>query len=237
MEKAALYIQGRIVLGSSHLDAFEQLTETEKSSSDIASGFFDEQTGEFKSYFEEEHFFNKEILLIRHGHTDHNDLDPALSPKGQSQVEMTNQLLSELNLDDFVGFCSPMLRCLQTADLISQATGINFQVKTDILEPPPFLSPRETFFLKSHHSTFPQYEWPFDNGYFIEHETNNTFLARVNRVLRGLPKKSMIVSHSGFVINMAKLALCNETVTKCGVPTASLTHIENREVRCLGENP
>lgn len=236
MRKAALYIQGRIVLGSSHLDAFEQLSEDEKSSESLSSGFFDEETNEFQGYMEEEHFFNKEILLMRHGRVEDGCEDPDLSPEGHSQVAATGRLLDEMNLDGFMGFCSPMLRCLRTAAFVSEYTGVHFRVEPDMMEPPPFLTPGDSFFLPTRHSTFPQYDWPTDSGWIVGHETTKAFISRISQVLRRLPKRSIIISHSGFVINMAKLALCNETVTKCGVPTASLTHIENREVRCLGKN-
>lgn len=48
---AALYCNGRLVTGRSHLDAWEQLSEEEKEGQ-ITSGFFDLDTKEFMSDLE-----------------------------------------------------------------------------------------------------------------------------------------------------------------------------------------
>jgi hypothetical protein len=66
MMKAELFVGGCIVIGDSHLDAF-QLLSVEEKDADLVSGFFDPETHEFVSDMEKDHFFDKEMYLIRHG--------------------------------------------------------------------------------------------------------------------------------------------------------------------------
>lgn len=234
MKRPALYIRGRIVLGSSHMAALEQLSSDELQDDSILSGFFDIETGEFKGYVEEEHFYEKELVLMRHAEPENDGPDPGLSPRGHDQVSGVISYLQKLDLKDYVCKCSPMLRCLQTARIIQQGTGVYFQVDPYLLEPPPFLKCGESYYIPARCDEFPEYEWPYHDGWVIEHIERQDFNRHVGNVLRFLPQRSIIISHSGFVISMARLALCEKTILKCGIPTASLTHIENREVRCLG---
>lgn len=232
MKKPALYIRGRIVVGSSHCAAFEQLSPDERQEDTISSGVFDTETGEFDGYVEEEHFFEKEILLMRHAEPINDGPDPGLSPEGVEQAKSVIPYLKNLDLSKFICKCSPMLRCLETADILQRFLGVKFFVDPSLIEPPPFLNPNECFYIPARCADFPNYLWPEANGWVIK---NCDFACRVAEVLRGLPQKSILISHSGFVTSMAKLALCENTILKCGIPTASLTHIENREVRCLGK--
>lgn len=234
MRIAALYIHGRVVLGASHLDAFEQLTPEEKDSDDISSGFFNQETMEFDGYVEHEHFFNKKIMLMRHGKPRNDDLDPGLSNEGINEVIQVARQILQFNLTGFTGYTSPMRRCLETARIVHEYTGLTFSVAPELMETPPFLNEGETFFLKKHCDQFPNYNWPDCSGWHIEAEPTSAFRQRVGTVLRGLPTRSILVSHRGLVENMARMALCDEKVRFHGVRTASLTFIEDQHVRCLG---
>ena len=234
MKRPALYIRGRIVTGNSHSAAFAELSEDEKASDDIASGVYDPETGEFNGYMEDEHFYEKEIVLMRHAEPEDDGPDPGLSPQGCEQVRGVIPYLKKLDLSRFTCKCSPMLRCLQTASIIQEHVGVRFCVDPYLLEPPPFLKSGEKYYIPARCRDFPDYQWPYNDGWVIEWIERPAFNQHVGNVLRYLPPKTIIISHSGFVISMARLALCEKTVLKCGIPTASLTHIENREVRCLG---
>lgn len=235
MRRPALYIRGRIVLGGSHMAALEQLSKEELEDDSISSGFFDTETGEFNGYIEEEHFFHKELVLLRHAEPSDDGPDPGLSDHGVDQVKNVVSYLSKLNLEQFTCKCSPMLRCLQTARIIQKMTGVQFHVDPYLLEPPPFLAYGEQYYIPARCEEFPEYEWPYRDGWVIEWIEQQEFNRHVGNVLKFLPCKSIIISHSGFVVSMARLALCEKTILQSGIPTASLTHIENREVRCLGE--
>jgi broad specificity phosphatase PhoE len=231
VKRPALYIRGRIVIGNSHCAAFEQLSSDERHDS-ISSGVFDTETGEFQGYVEEEHFYEKEILLMRHASVADDSIDPGISQDGVSQVKSVIPYLQKLDLSKFTCKCSPMLRCLETADIIQKILNIKFSVDPSLVEPPPYLKYEEEFYIPARVVDFPQYLWPETNGWVIN---NHDFVGRVADVLRHLPKRSIIISHGGFVSSMVKLALCEDTMLRCGIPTASLTHIQNREVRCLGK--
>jgi broad specificity phosphatase PhoE len=234
MKRPALYIHGRIVEGSSHSAAFEQLSLDERQEDCISSGVFDTETGEFQGYIEEEHFFRKEILLMRHANVINNGPDPGISRDGINQILAVIPYLRRLDLGQFICKCSPMLRCLETANVIQSCINVKFSVDASLVEAPPSLKQDENYYLPARCAGFPQYLWPDTNGWLIKKFTASDFINRVADVLRSLPQKSILISHSGFVIGMARLALCENTMLKCGIPTASLTHIENREVRCLG---
>lgn len=234
MRTAALYIHGRIVVGRSHLEAFEQLSEEEKCSNDISSGFFDNETGEFAGYDAREHFYNKKILLIRHGKSHQDSLDPGLCEDGVSEVEKVLKHLSSFDLEGFMGYTSPLLRCLETTRPISESTGVRFAVRPELMETPTFLEPGESYWVQSRKEEFPEYDWPAGEGWDVHYESYNSFRDRTHQILKKLPNRTILISHRGVVTNMAKLALCDEKVTQCGVPTASVTYIDNREVKCLG---
>lgn len=235
MRVAALYIRGRIVVGRCHLDAFEQLSEEEKCAQDISSGFLNEETGEFSGYEAKEHFFNKKIMLMRHGKSHQDDLDPALCDQGIEEIHSLVQQLNHFDLTDFVGYTSPLLRCLMTAEIVAKATGLRFSVHPRLMENPYSLEPEEVLYIESRRHQFPNYEWPVERGWDLKHETKSEFRERTLGVLKTLPSKAILVSHRGVVLNMAKLALCDEKVMQHGIPTASLTYIDNREVKCLGK--
>ncbi len=66
--------------------------------------------------------FAKDIYLIRHGRTTIKDryvgsLDVDLSESGRNQVKKLGKSLRKIPFDHI--FCSPMLRCRQTLDLLS----------------------------------------------------------------------------------------------------------------------
>ena len=121
MRKAALYIEGRIVIADSHLEAYRTLTFSEQNSESLVSGFYDSKTGEFCSDCERDHFYDKEMILIRHAEVcDSNHPDPNISNYGVFQAEKIANTLSEFPIEKFSLYCSPMLRCLETASIVSE---------------------------------------------------------------------------------------------------------------------
>lgn len=237
MKRAALYCAGRVVMGHSHLDAWQQLNEDEKNGH-ITSGFFDSESGEFLSDLAKEHFYNKKICLIRHGCIQFDgSIDPAMSDLGFSEVKEMAEQLSHMDLTDFVGFTSPLLRCLQTATVLHDMLGLNFTVNPDIMEN-HFNIISEALASKTQianrKSDFPKLNWTSEHYFNPKRETGDEFIERIGRVLSKLPHKCILISHCGVVTNMARLALCDERVDEHGIPTASVTFIDNQEVKCLG---
>lgn len=234
MRRAALYVHGRIVVADSHLAAFEALTIEERREY-IVSGFLDEETGEFDSDLAKDHFYNKEMYLIRHGQVlDVDDPDPPVSEEGTRQAEQIAENMKDTDLSEFNCFSSPLLRCLQTAEVFAKICGVQIEIDLALMETPNFLAQNETFYLKNRKSYFPMFHWPTPYDWLIPYETPSDFAIRTRNVLQRLPKKTIIISHFGLITNMAKMALCDEKAAESGVPTASLTHIDNQEVKCLG---
>ena len=237
MMKAALYVSGRIVVGDSHLDAYRKLSESEKDG-DLVSGFFDHCTEEFVSDMEKDHFYNKEMFLVRHGKSQNpSEPDPDISEEGVCQVQELVTQLSDGNLGDVVGITSPLLRCLKTAEILSKYLGIRFQIIPEVMETPTFLGEYDVFKVRNRSRQFPQFDWPTSKEWHVVHETPHDFLERVKETLQHLPTKSIVVTHYGYICNMVKLALCDkkaELLVEQGIPPASVTYINRQDVQCLG---
>lgn len=237
MMKAALYVSGRIVVGDSHLDAYRKLSESEKDG-DLVSGFYDGETEEFQSDMEKDHFYDKELFLIRHGRAeDPAAPDPDISDEGICQVQ---QLASELcgrNFCGVEGITSPLLRCLRTASILQERLGIHFRIVPEVMETPHFLDEYEIFKVRNRSRQFPHFDWPTSKEWHVVHETPPDFLERVKDTLCHLPHKAIVVTHYGYICHMVKLALCDakaQLVVEQGIPPASLTYINRQDVACLG---
>jgi len=235
MRRAALYVQGRIVVADSHLAAFQALTIEERNEY-IVSGSFDESTGEFDSDLAKDHFYNKEMYLIRHGEVvDQEDPDPPLSENGHEQARQVAEQLKEKDLSDFQCFASPLLRCLQTAEIFAELCDVDVHIDLALMETPHFLAKNQSFYLKNRQQYFPKFNWPTTHDWLIPPESASKFATRSRNVLQRLPSKSILFSHFGIIVNIATMALCDEKAMESGVPTASVTYIENQQMKCLGQ--
>lgn len=233
--KAALFVAGRIVVGDSHLAAFQSLEDSEKDT-DLVSGFYDNSTGEFVSDLEHDHFFDKQLFLVRHGEvSNHNEADPEISAEGISQAKRAAQCLTEQNVSDFTALTSPLLRCLRTAAILQDILGIQFRIVPALLETPT-LSNCEVFKLRNRSEAFPQFEWSSSREWHVLPETHEDFRDRVLGTLRHLPSKSIVVTHCGLICYMAKFALCEQKANPLleqGIPPASVTYINKQAVQRL----
>lgn len=240
MRKAALYIQGRIVVADSHLEAYRKLTLVEQESDALVSGFFDQSTDEFCADCEKDHFFNKEIVLIRHAAiSDTEHPDPEISDVGFKQAENIAKSLDVFPIDEFCFLSSPMLRCLQTANVLSETLGKKIKVDPQLAETPSFLEDGETFCVQNRSRIFPNLLWEFSNDMILKKESSAEFLARTLKVLHSLPRKTIVVTHFGLICNMTRLALCDYSARKVvdrGIPPASVTYINKEELTCLGSH-
>ena len=77
-------------------------------------------------------------LFIRHAHrpTFDRDLDNGLSEKGQEQGRrLVKFLKKEGRLDKIAGLCSsPRLRCVETAEFVAEATGLELVIDEQLDE-------------------------------------------------------------------------------------------------------
>jgi broad specificity phosphatase PhoE len=234
MRKAALYVHGRIVLGDSHLEAYRKLSAMEQNEH-LISGVFDTETEEFDSELPNEHFYNKELLLIRHGDCeDPEEPDTELSNFGEEEIRNLARILTQnFDLKDMTGICSPMLRCLQTSLILHELLDIPFQIQAEVMEIPMFLKDDQQYRLQNHRKKFPQFQWPTSEDWILNQETLTQFVERTRTALQHLPHACIVVTHYGFICNLTRLALCDTKAIQ-DVPPGSVTHIDKNNVKCIG---
>lgn len=131
-----------------------------------------------------------DLILIRHGQSLANincstDPDCELTARGHEQARKLAQRLKSLPLDGFVGLVSPYRRAIQTADHITQALGLRFQVESEVRE---FGADCDI------------------NGTRYAAETPEAFAARMKAFLRSAGGKLLIVSHGSPIAYLAQLA-------------------------------
>lgn len=238
MRKAALYVQGRVVIGDSHLEAYQKLTLLEQQEH-VVSGVFDTDTEEFDSDLPIDHFYNKELIFVRHGQAaDPDEPDSELSEEGKVQIQQVcSYLLKTFEIKSFVGLTSPLLRCLQSALIIHELLDLDFEVQPGVMEIPIFLEEDQQYRLQNHRSKFPQFRWSTSEDWILTTETQRNFLNRTKQALQEFPSRCIVITHYGFICNVARFALCDQkanVVATGAVPPASVTFIDKQEVKCLG---
>lgn len=237
MRRAALFIHGKVVIGNNHAEAYQQLSYIEQEDDHLISGFYDSETEEFQADLHKDHFYNKEILLIRHSQIENEDiLDPDLSMDGCEQSQKIAERLSKFNLKTFVCFSSPFLRCAHTADILQKQLNLQFVVNSKIAEAIPCYDDEKGYCLKNHHQKFPNLTWETHNDYFLRRESKKQFFHRIRNVLQHLPNRSILITHFGIIYGISRLSLCDEiaqNVVQKGIPHASITYIKENEIRCL----
>lgn len=233
MMRAALCVAGRVVVADSHLACWQKLSEAEQNA-DLDSGFYDPDAQRFISDKEQELFDDKELYLVRHGTVaDTHDRDPDMDEAGEQQVYRMAQFLCTRNVEQFVGVTSPLLRCLKTAQIISEVLGIHFEIVPEVMESPTFLKSGNIFKLKNRSADFPQFDWPTSKEWHVLPETQHDFYERVKDTLQRIPPRSIIVTHQGYICLTAKLALAKKLFTE-GFPPASVTYFHRHDAQRLG---
>lgn len=156
----------------------------------------------------------RELILVRHGQSLYNvglskDLDSDLTPEGRRQVRETGKFLAH-HLDhirSFVGRCSPYLRCLQTARIISEETGVQFWVEHG---PREIMTCYGECYVSRRHVEFPEFVW--DNHTALppyKQETVEEYNLRAREYhdfLQTLPK-ALVVSHGTTTTTLHKMTL------------------------------
>lgn len=231
MYAKAIFVEGKVVTGRHHGEAFSLLTEDEKNCPSLLSGFWDEKTGRFFS--EDREFYTKKMYLVRHSKPSRGydeDPDPDLSQDGIECALKTARYLKKKDLSYFQGFTSPLKRCLITAEIISRETGISFEVDPIFAE----LTDNYPLDVVSHAQDFPQFRWPTGNWFRIEKEKPMEFADRLGRAIRELPAESVVVSHCSVIAHMAQVAAGTKCCPIALIPPASITFIDNQDLVHLG---
>lgn len=231
MYAKAIYVEGRVVTGRHHGEAFGLLSEEEKCSDSLLSGFYDEKTGRF--FCDGENFYTKSIYLVRHAKPSKGydeDHDPDLSPEGLDKAHLLASHLLAEEVSEYTGRTSPYLRCLIMADIISRKTGMAFMVDPRLVEPAAF-----DILLDNHASEFPQFTWPTGDEFRFESENEPQFMERLEDVARTLEPKSVVVSHHTPIKALAHLATGHGENLPQAVPVASVTYIHDNVINYFGK--
>lgn len=237
---------GKIVCGINHGIAFAQLTEEERI--EVISGFVTEN-----KFFTEDCdkvFLMKEIIIIRHGQSRHNigltdDLDSELTENGYNQCINTAKYLKKyINLEDWSGFTSPFLRCLQTSSIISLLDDIKFTVDVRLRENPCLL-PAPGLFISKRDKEFCQFDWSLIP--YPPHLVNNgseEYINSLKESIEAMPEKAIIVTHGTAVMTLADMAQGSVIQhlppwdvkdPRKWIDNASITHIRNQQLVCWGK--
>lgn len=179
-------------------------------------------------------------MLIRHGQSRYNvrltdNLDSELTDEGRRQVVETADFLARhfAHLDQFIGHCSPYLRCLQTAQIIRELTGVEFWVTP---------GPREIMMVYDEcqvpyrQSDFPELIWETHctpTGFRFRQETAQQFVNRMSGYLREVTEheRVLIVSHGSPVNMLYDLALGRKAMPDLHtyVENSSISYIRGKE--------
>jgi broad specificity phosphatase PhoE len=145
----------------------------------------------------------RELILVRHGQSRYNmqltdHLDSELTEEGHRQVHLTGRFLRQHlgHLHEFVGRCSPYLRCLQTARILREETGIDFWVDDG---PREIMVRHEKAHVLCRHREFPEFAWDRFLGDCSYHQEDvETFNSRMKKYVECLtenPFKALVVTH------------------------------------------
>lgn len=130
MKHPALFINGKVVTGTHHGDAFSKLTDEERECC-LTSGFLDSVNGKFIG--DDGEFYLKKIIMIRHADIDSYHNNPGINEKGRKQSEQAAfAIFEKFNCEEFTGFTSPLKRCQETAALIAEKTKIHFSILPEL---------------------------------------------------------------------------------------------------------
>lgn len=126
----AILTDGKIVTGPNHGDAFSKLTEKEKNGN-LKSGFLDCKKLKFVTD-EDQVIYLKEIIILRHAESPTNQENGPLTELGRKQAEIAAKFLATMQLQGFLGFCSPYNRCTETSTIIGENCPVSFSPCTDL---------------------------------------------------------------------------------------------------------
>lgn len=185
----------------------------------------------------------RERIFIRHGESRYNahltkDLDSELTEKGKEQARSAGIFLRENipNISEFVGITSPYWRCLQTAHIIGEETGLTFTVDAG---PREIMVTYQECAVPCRRELFPHHSWCYEHSHFCN-ETELEYLERVKKYVSGFSnEKLLVVSHGSPVGTMYDLSLGLEATLdiKNFVSNASISYVRGTEGVFFGKIP
>lgn len=159
------------------------------------------------------YWYKMNLILIRHGESQQNalltsQLDSELTPTGILQAHRTGRFLKDKfkDISEYTAITSPYLRCLQTASIIKEETGLNFIVDE---------SPREVMVnyeiceVLNHSDKFPDFLWSHTGDLTFKKEAPDEFIARMENFYNKIKQydKLLVVSHGTPVTTLYHLSI------------------------------
>jgi broad specificity phosphatase PhoE len=196
---AALFVNGKIVTGNHHGEAYSKLNNHEKSCS-CQSGFFDPQQNRFVC--DDNEFYVKKIIMVRHAEAEQG-IDPGITELGRLQCVQTASFFKSLDdLQSYQGFTSPLARCQETAQVLCNEINLNFDVDCDLVDDDDEPHSLFIFRLKTLLKTLP------DRSILISH---CNFIANMAQLATGmefdtlhLPNCSITVVENNNIVHIGK---------------------------------
>lgn len=183
-----------------------------------------------------------ERLFVRHGQSKYNagftkNLDSDLTPIGIQQATAAGNYLRDNipDIKEFSGVTSPYHRCLQTAEIIHDITGMQFQVKA---LPREDMTTYDECRVVNRKDVFDKFHWDEDhsNDFHFQKETIEEFFDRMKKYIEGENHpKLLVVSHASPILLMHHILLGHDDVWKImdkrlNFPTnCSISHIKEKE--------
>lgn len=125
--QAAIFANGRVVCGLTHGHASSCLADDEKDKA--LSGWYDAARKKF--VYDDNFFYMKEIILVRHAHA----INDHLSPKGLSQISSSLKSMTSFWKPGLEIRSGPSERCEHTASLLATHFGVRGVVDDNLGEP------------------------------------------------------------------------------------------------------
>lgn len=138
------------------------------------------------------------IYVVRHGETEWNAVnkvlgrtDMPLNDKGLEQAQEIARSLKDLKIDVFL--CSPLIRARQTADAVTNETGMQYEIDDRLIE--------QDFGSFEGVNRFDEKYQQAKRAYFVRYPGGESFFdlaARVYPLIKELgDKNALLVTHGG----------------------------------------
>jgi broad specificity phosphatase PhoE len=185
----------------------------------------------------------KEFLLIRHGQSFYNirettDLDSELTEDGAAQALVTAKYLRDRydHLNGWKGRVSPFKRTLQTAQIVNEVCGIEFEVDYGAVE---IMVKYDRVPLKCRMDEYPHFYWPkfMQKDIVYCRESMEWFWQRMKEYMESFGDgKWLVVSHGTPVQRMHDYLVGDDREASFDlIKNCSITHVVDGKTICFNE--
>ena len=187
--------------------------------------------------------------FVRHGQSEYNvgltdKFNSNVTPKGIEQATRAAMTLRDEITDPetYQGYTSPYVRCLQTARILQQRTGIKFKVVQEIGETPEEVHRNVSALVYRLEDLYPEFDWRHfpKASYDYGNESDQAYLDRLNaflKTLAGETRNTLVCSHMTPTIHMIRAICFNSGDEPLTINNCSITLIEDKKPIYIGKVP